>query len=266
MCRLYGVTRGGYYAWRSRGLSDRRKEDLGLKEWVKVLYERSHGIYGAPRIQADLVSIDKHHSKKRIARLMVEGGLEGRCMRIYRSNRGHAAPCRNIDHASLDGVDGPNQAWVGDVTYIKVCGQWHYLAVVMDWFTRRIVGWSLGDRRTVALTLRALNQAVRNRCPDQSIIFHSDRGVEYIGNAFRNRLKRLGFIQSVNRLNRMNDNARMESFFGSLKSEWLYGLRFDTVGALRGRIESYMPFYNQQRMHSSLEYMAPATYEESFNN
>ena len=133
--------------------------------------------------------------------------MRGACIRVYRAIPGLKHFFQNIDKQKLDEATGINQVWVGD--------QWRYLAVVMDWYSRRIIGWSLGRRRTVSLTLKALNLAVHNRCSTETLIFHSDRGIEYVGNDFRNRIKKLGFVQSINRPGRMNDNARMESFFGS---------------------------------------------------
>jgi len=265
MCRLYGVTRGGYYAWRKRGMSPRAQEDHLLSKAIRLIYEQSHQIYGSPRIQEVLANVDRKHSRKRIARLMAEQGLEGRCMRIYRAIPGLQHFFRDIDKQTLEGATGINQVWVGDVTYLKVGDQWCFLAVVMDWFSRRIIGWSLGNRRTVSLTLKALNRAVHNRRPQGPVIFHSDRGIEYVGHDFRARIKRLGFIQSINRPNRMNDNARMESFFGSMKCEWLHGLVFDSNDALRGKIRGYISFYNYQRLHSSLDYQSPVTFEEANN-
>ena len=266
MCRLYGVTRGGFYEWRSRRISQRQQQDNVLRKAVRLIYEQSHQTYGSPRIQEVLAKVDRKHSRKRIARLMAEQGLEGRCMRIYRAIPGLKHFFRDIDKQTLDGATGIDQVWVGDITYLKVGDHWRFLAVVMDWYSRRIIGWSLGNRRTVSLTLKALNLAVHNRKPKGEVIFHSDRGIEYVGKAFRERIKQLGFIQSINRPGRMNDNARMESFFGSMKCEWLHGLVFGSNNALRGRIMSYIPFYNYQRLHSSLGYQSPVSFEEAANN
>ena len=243
MCRLYGVTRSGFYAWLKRPQSNRAKEDQKLKQIIQQIFQRSHQIYGSPRIKEALQSQGHHHSRKRIARLMTEEGLEGRCQRIYHANPMNHRFFRNIDKLDLGQATRPDQVWVGDITYLKVNGEWRFLAVVMDWFSRKIVGWSLGERRTVALTMQAMKRAVFNRKPKGSLLFHSDRGIEYVGKAYRALLKKLGFIQSVNRPGKMNDNARMESFFGSLKAEWLHGKSFETEGALRSELSKYIPFY-----------------------
>jgi transposase InsO family protein len=158
-------------------------------------------------------------------------------------------------------VQAPNQVWVGDVTYLKVAGQWRYLAVVMDRHSRRILGWSLSTRRDVALTSDALRHSVRKRPPAAGLIFHSDRGIEYAAFDYRNELVRRGILQSMNRPGKMNDNAHMESFFHSMKAEDLHGRRFDNDAQLRHALRSYITFYNRQRLHSALRYLSPVVFE-----
>jgi len=154
-----------------------------------------------------------------------------------------------------------NRVWVGDVTYLKVREGWRYCAVVMDRYSRRIIGWALSKRRDVALTIKAFNRAVRARRPEPGLIFHSDRGIEYASFVFRKRLTQLGVIQSMNRPQSMNDNAFMESFFHSLKSDIYHGIPLETESQLKQRLKNYFPFYNQQRLHSSLKYQTPIQYE-----
>ena len=151
--------------------------------------------------------------------------------------------------------------WVGDVTHLKVAGAWRYLAVVMDRYSRRIIGWSLGTMRDVRLTLAALNHAVRKRRPRPGLIFHSDRGVEYAAYAFRHRLAALGFVQSMNRPREITDNAFMESFFHSMKSDTIDGFTFTTATELGQLLRSYMPYYNGVRLHSGIGYRSPMDYE-----
>ena len=159
-------------------------------------------------------------------------------------------------------VRAPNQLWVGDVTYLRVAGQWRYLAAVMDRHSRRIVGWSLSVRRDAALTSGALRLSMRNRHPAAGLIFHSDRGIEYAAFEFRDQLARRGIVQSMNRPGEVNDNAHMESFFHSMKAEQIHGRNFDSDQQLRQALRSYIAFYNQQRIHSSLRYLPPATFEQ----
>jgi transposase InsO family protein len=164
----------------------------------------------------------------------------------------------SIPNRQLDRVAAaPDQVWVGDVTYLKVAGAWRYMAVLMDRYSRRIVGGSLGATRDVRLTLAALNHAVRNRRPRPGLIFHSDRGVEYAAYAVRNRLAALGFVQSMNRPREITDNAFMESFFHSMKSDTIDGFTFTTAAELGQLLRSYISYYNGVRLHSGIGYRSP---------
>ena len=265
MCAHFKVTRAGFYAWQCRQPSERAQQDAVLLEQVREVHERSRGFYGSPRVTGQLCLNGMCVGKRRIARLMRLAGLQGRSARLYRQSK----VARRAFYASVPfrpdttQVCAPNQVWVGDVTYLKVAGQWRYLAVVMDRHSRRILGWSLGERRDAALTTRALRQASRNRDfgATAGVLFHSDRGVEYAAFEFRTQLAKLGMLQSMNRAGKMNDNAHMESFFHSMKSEELYGKKFTRDDQLRQTLNSYIAFYNQQRLHSSLRYLPPVAFE-----
>ena len=150
--------------------------------------------------------------------------------------------------------------WVADITYLKVAGAWRYLAVLMDRHSRRIIGWSLGATKDARLTLAALHHAVRNRRPRSGVIFH-DRGVEYAAYAFRDRLAALGFVQSMNRPREITDNAHMESFFHSMKSDTVHGVTFTTADQLVQLLRRYIPYYNGVRLHSGIGYSSPVNYE-----
>jgi putative transposase len=245
------VTRAGYYAWRRRGESARRRQDRGLLVQIQALFDRSRGTYGSPRIHRALAAGGVRVSRRRVARLMRETGLRARAVQFYRRIPGLHGFFTSIPNRQLDRVaTAPDQVWVGDVTYLKVAGVWQYLAVVMDRYSRRIVGWSLGATRDVRLTLAALNHAVRNRRPRPGLIFHSDRGVEYAAYAFRNRLAAVGFVQSMNRPREITDNAFMESFFHSMKSDTIDGFTLTTAAELGQLLRSYIPYYNGVRLHS----------------
>lgn len=170
------------------------------------------------------------------------------------------------NHSRGVALSRPNQVWVGDITYLKVAGHWRYLAVVMDKYSRRIVGWKFGRSKNLDLTRGAFDQAVAERQPPPGLIFHTDRGTEYGALAFRDRLAELGFIQSMKRLGgKLADNIHMESFFHSMKAEGVHGVTFRDGRSASGFVRSYMPFYNERRLHSSLDYMAPAEFEATIN-
>jgi len=263
MCRLYEVTRGGFYAWLRRQPSARAQADGQLLQRVHQVHQRSRGYYGSPRVTGQL-RLDGHQvGRRRVARLMRLAGLQGRSARLYR----HSKVAQRAFYAAVPSrlpalvPQGPNQVWVGDVTYLRVGEDWRFMAAVMDRHSRRIVGWSLSDRRDAALTSQALRQSARSRRPAPGLTFHSDRGVEYAAFQFQAEIARLGMLQSMNRAGKMNDNAHMESFFHSMKCEELYGKTFDNEGQLRRALSSYVAFYNRERLHSSLCYLAPAAFE-----
>ena len=263
MCNLHGVTRAGFYAWRKRQPSQRQQDDEALRERVCQIHSDSRGFYGSPRVVGQLRLDGRSIGRRRVARLMRDAGLQGRSARLYRNSkvlqRAFYAGVPYLPESAT--THRQDQVWVGDVTYLKVAGQWRYMAAVMDKHTRRIVGWSLGPRRDAALTREALVQSAWSRCVSPGVVFHSDRGIEFANFEFRKQLSDLGMVQSMNRPGRMNDNAHMESFFHSMKCEELYGKKFQTERQLRTTLSSYIRFYNDRRLHSSLRYLPPAVYE-----
>ena len=262
LCALYGVTRAGYYAWRQRGPSARHRQDAALLEQIQAIVARSRGTYGCPRIHRALAAGGVRVSRRPVGRLLRQAGLRARALTLYRRIPGLHGFFTSIPNRQLDRLaTGPDQVWVGDITYLKVGGAWRYLAVVMDRFSRRIVGWSLSATKDARLTLTALNRAVGHRRPRPGLIFHSDRGVEYAAYAIRHRLAALGFVQSMNRPREITDNAHMESFFHSMKSDAVHGLRFAHHDELERRLRSYTPYYNGVRLHSGIGYRSPMAYE-----
>jgi putative transposase len=263
MCRLYGVTRAGFYAWKKRLPSARAIADAELVEQIRKVHAASRGTYGSPRVTQALRQSGMQVGENRVARLMRQERIRGRSATLYWSNPRQHAFFASIPNRGLKVLaDKPDSVWVGDITYLRVKKDWRYLAVVMDKCSRKVVGWSLGSSRDANLTIKALNRAVANRRPDAGVVFHTDRGIEYAAHAFRNKLGDLGFVQSMNRPQRMNDNGHMESFFHTMKSEAIHGKRFETEEELLEVVKSYIPFYNRTRLHSALNYVSPATYEQ----
>lgn len=268
MCRTYGVTRGGFYARQARGTSARATNDGLMAEHVAGAFLQGRGLYGSPRVTHQLHQNGIGVGRRRVARLMRLAGLQGHCARLYRRSRvGQRAFYRSVPNVQRNlPLNATNQVWVADVTYVRVGGRWRYVATVMDKYSRRILGWSLGRNRDAALTRRALQNAVRKRKPPQGVYFHTDRGIEYSAVDLRHSLARHGFVQSMNRPGKMNDNAHMESFFHSLKTERLFGITFHSADALRTELLRYIRFYNHERLHSSLNYLPPAVFERQLPN
>ena len=268
LCRTYKVTRSGYYGWRKRLQSPRKTQNQQLSARIVAIYDASYGIYGSPRIHLALKAEGVRVGRKRVAGLMRGMELKGRCGRIYRSQRRVSVNrfFNGIPNRSLEKIaTGPDQVWLGDITYLKAGGQWRYLAVVMDKYSRRILSWTLSARKDSWLTLRALNRAVAGRRPASGLIFHSDRGIEYGALVMRRRLAQLGIVQSMNRpAAKMIDNALMESFFHSMKAEGVHGRTFPDQQRLHQHVTRYIPFYNSQRMHSALGYVSPIVFEQQF--
>jgi transposase InsO family protein len=263
LCRIYGVTRAGFYAWRSRERSERERQNEALAGEIRAVHTQSRGTYGSPRVHQVLRRRGQRVGKHRVARLMRRHGIKARVATIRYTRPSIQRFFGAIANESLAlELSGPDQIWVGDITYLEVGATYRYLAVVMDKYSRRVIGWSYGPRKDVALTLRALNAAVRSRRPRSSVLFHSDRGTEYAATAFKERPAELGFTQSMNRPGKTTDNAFIESFFHSMKSEIYHGLRFETDDEIQAALRSYVPFYNHDRLHSSLQYVPPATFEQ----
>jgi putative transposase len=262
MCRLYGVTRAGYYAWRSRARSERERQNEALTQRIRRAHQASRGTYGSPRVYQALRLQGCLVGENRVARLMRAQGIRARVATIRYTNPGMQRYYNSIPNRQIElGLERPDQVWVGDITYLKVGGIYRYLAVVMDKYSRRVLGWHYGPRKDVRLTLAALNSAVHKRRPGPGVVFHTDRGIEYAAGAFKARLAELGFMQSMNRPGKVTDNAYIESFFHSMKSEIYHGLRFEEDRQMRTALREYMPFYNKGRLYSSLDYVPPATFE-----
>jgi putative transposase len=235
-----------------------------LLEQIRHEHAVSRETYGSPRVHAALGRQGEPVGRRRVERLMREYGIRGRCAGLYRRMPGRGRFFRrdgDCNRVANRPISAPNQVWV--VTYLKVRGKWRYLATVMDRYSRRLLGWSLGAQRTSQLTRRALKRALDSRGRCAGTIFHSDRGVEYLGYDFQRALDRAGFQRSVNRPRRMNDNAHMELLFKTLMSDMYHGCEFNSDQALRSAIVSYVDFYNRTRLHSALGYRTPIEVERT---
>ena len=266
MCRVLGVSASGYYAWVCRPPSRRAQEDERLAARIRTFHTLSRGTYGVPRIWEDLTEQGVRVSRKRIARLMRALGLQGVSRR-----RGVHTTRRNPEaHPAPDLVDrdfaasGPNRLWVADITYIPTWSGFLYLAVVMDAWSRRIVGWAMRTSLRTELVLEALEMALWQRRP-HDVIHHSDHGCQYTSFRFGRRCKEAGVRPSMGTVGDAYDNAMCESFFGTLECELLDRRRFRSQAEARMAVFDYLEgFYNPRRRHSALDYKSPIEYERSY--
>jgi len=263
MCRVLGVSPSGYYAWRYRPLAARAIRDVVVSAEIAAAHRASRGTYGVPRIHAELAAQGVHVGPKRIARLMRALGLRGISRRkavvtTQRSETGRPAPDL-VDRQFT--VAGRDQLWVADITYVPTRIGFLYLAVVVDAWSRRVVGWALETHRRTGLVLAALNMAVTQRQPTQ-VIHHSDQGCQYTSLAFGSRCREAGIRPSMGSVGDAYDNALCESFFATLECELLDQHRFATPAEARLAVFDFIEgWYNPRRRHSSLEYLSPVAYE-----
>lgn len=267
MCLVLEISRSGYYDWLKRPESSRRRRNKELLKEIRKQYKVSRGTYGSPRITRALKKKNITCGKNRVARLMRENNIAAKTKKKYKAttNSKHNYPVAdNLLNQNFTS-DHPNQVWVADITYIPTDEGWLYLAAIEDLYHRKIVGWSMGSTMTRKLVLDALRQAFWRCRPSAGLIHHSDRGSQYASHEYQRALKDYEMITSMSRKGNCYDNACMESFFGTLKRELIYGVRFKTRAEARQAIFEYIEvFYNRVRLHSALGYMSPIEYEQTF--
>ncbi len=267
MCRVLCVSRSGYYAWLNRSPSARAVEDERLTHKIADIHADSRGTYGVPRVHAELREDNECVGRKRIARLMRDRGLRGVCRRKWvtttvRSDNDRPAP--DLVNRAFTAV-APNQLWVADITYIPTWEGFLYLAIVLDVFNRKIVGWSMANHMRTELVLAALKMALDQRRPDQ-VIHHSDQGSQYTSIAFGNHCRGAGVSASMGTVGDCFDNAMAESFFATLECELLDRTVFRTRDAARLEVFDFIEgFYNPKRRHSSIGYLSPVEFEAQYH-
>jgi len=265
MCRLLSASRSGYHRWIKRKFSAREFENRRLFEIILFHYKKSKRTYGLPRILAAIRRQGLKVNKKRVARLMRENNIKAKTKRRFKATtvqNSKAAASENLLNQNFT-ASSENQIWTGDITYLWTKEGWLYLAVVMDIYSRKIVGWSIDSSLSTELVIRALMMAVVHRNPQRGIIFHSDRGSQYTSSPFRELLKNFGVVQSMSSTGNCYDNAITESFFHTLKTELTYWEKYQTREEAKRSIFEYIEInYNRQRLHSSLGYLSPVEFEE----
>jgi transposase InsO family protein len=265
MCRVLGVSESGFYAWRKRPTSQRQREDAQLRTQIRQVFTAHQGRYGSPRLQVELRDQGQSLSRKRVARLMREAGLcaKGKRHRVVTTRRDASHPVApNLLQRDFTATE-PNTKWVTDITYIPTAQGWLYLAVILDLYSRAVVGWSMSACCDEELVAKARPLALARRRPQAGLLHHSDRGCQYTSRAYRQRLEQAGMVVSMSRKGNCWDNAAMESFFGSLKEECVGNTIYASHEQARLSLFEYLEvYYNRQRRHSTLGYVSPLIYEQ----
>ena len=265
MCSVFQVSRSGYYAWRKQPESRKRREDDALSKVITEIHEESRKIYGSPKIHGELQKRGIRCGQNRVARLMRKDGLRAKIIRKFKAttNSKHDLPVApNLLNREFTQTE-PNRAWVADITYIWTDEGWLYLAIVMDLFSRAIVGWSMSERMTRTLVIDAFTLAVKRRNPSRGLLHHSDRGSQYASGDFQRLLAKYGAVCSMSRKGNCWDNAPAESFFSFLKREHVFHNHYVTRAQARQSIFDYIErFYNRKRIHSSLGNKTPSEVDQ----
>jgi transposase InsO family protein len=264
MCRVLGVSRSGFYAWRRRPASPRDRETQRLIAQIRAVHRASREVYGSPRVYRALRRTGHVIGRHRVSRLMQQEGLRGRAAQRFRyiaTRHGELPAPPNRVQQDFERA-APNTLWLADITQVRTREGWLFLAVLLDACSRCIVGWATGSRPAQGLALEALHAALRTRRPSPDLVHHSDRGGPYASAEYRDALDRHGVVGSMSRPGNCYDNAPVESFFHSIKTEWLYHFTLRSRAQARSGIFDYIEgFYNRSRLHSALGYRSPVEYE-----
>jgi len=267
MCRVLGVAPSGYWAWRHRGPSRRSTTDADLSMEIRTIHRASRGTYGAPRVHAELVASGRRCGRKHVARLMRDAGLVGVHRRRYRPTtvRDEAAtPAPDLVERDFS-ASGPDRLWVADITALPTQQGDLHLAVVLDAWSRRCVGWSMHASASADLVIAALDMALAARGPVEDLVFHSDHGTQYTSRAFRRRCAGAGIVRSMGSVGDSYDNAMAESFFASLETELIDRSTWHTRAEARAAVFDWIgTFYNRRRRHSALGYHSPEAFETRY--
>lgn len=269
MCRVLNVTRGGYYAWLSRPVSERSRMQMKLIEQIRQVHEHSRFSYGSPRVQEQLMKEGTSVSVNTVAKLMRRAGIKVRPSRAFVPCTTQADPSHQTFANLLDRdfeAKLPNQKWAGDITYIPTQEGWLYLAIVIDLCSRRIVGWATSDRLKTELVSEALARAIFQRRPGKGLLHHSDRGCQYSSEDYQRLLREKKMLCSMSGVGQCWDNAVAESFFGTLKTELVNSMNYPTRKAAHASLFEWIEcWYNPKRLHSSLGYLSPEQFEAQIN-
>jgi putative transposase len=268
LCRVLEVSRAGYHAWKRRAVSARARADTALEKRIREIHTASRGTYGAPRIHAELGDVDEVRcGRKRVARLMRRAGLVGVSRRrsVRTTRRDELATISDDLVKRSFTATAPDQLWVADITYLPTWQGFLYLAVVLDAYSRRVVGWAMADHMRAELVVDALEMALWHRTPAPGLVHHSDHGSQYTSLAFGRRLREAGIAQSMGSVGDCYDNAMAESFFATLECELIKRTRWRTHTEARMAVFDFIEtFYNRVRRHSALGYRSPAAQERRF--
>lgn len=254
----------GYYAWKKRAGNKQKNGDQELLGWIRKIHRGNRKAYGSPRVYRVLRRLGVVCSRRRVARVMRENGIRASVVGLYRRTPGTKAKYQQSDNllADMAPPTAVDQQWVADFTYIKTREDgWFYFAMVLDLFSRKVVGWSFSGDRNADFTKTSLNMALSDRQPESGLIFHTDRGIEYVADKFQSALTEAQLRSSMSGKGRCLDNATAESFFHTLKTEKLHHKRYKNGREVRRDILNFIDFYNTERLHSSLDYISPTEYE-----